>query len=250
MKAQFIIFMGLLTGVFVAHAGDVTPLIKEGDKFETQFQVEKALAVYQEADKEDPNDTKVLHRIAREYAEMMTPNLSQDEQLSLGKKALSYAERAVQAGPGNAKAHLALAICLGRVAPLLDNKTKISYSKRIREEAEKSISLDPGDDRAYYVIGAWNYEIADLKPFLRELAKMIYGDMPDGSYERAVEDFKKAIALNPRRLASHVELGRTYLAMGKKEEAVAELKKGLNMPEKEKDDADTKARAREALAKL
>jgi hypothetical protein len=47
-----------------------------------------------------------------------------------------------------------------------------------------------------------------------------------------------------------IELGRTYAMMGRKAEAKQYLEQGLSMPEKEKDDAETKQRGRESLKEL
>ena len=79
---------------------------------------------------------------------------------------------------------------------------------------------------------------------------MIYGQMPAASNEEAVKFYKKAIELNPQRAASHVDLGRTYAAMGKNDLAKEELNKGLAQPNREKDDPEVKQRAKDALKKL
>jgi tetratricopeptide (TPR) repeat protein len=158
--------------------------------------------------------------------------------------------RAVATDPNNAKAQLAAAICYGRVAPYLDNKTKIAYSKLVKEHVDKAIKLDPTQDYGYHVLGAWNYELASLNPILRALAKLIYGDVPAASYDDAARSFKKAIELAPQRVAHHVELGRTYAALGQTDLARAEINQGLALPSREKDDPGTKERGREALKKL
>ena len=74
--------------------------------------------------------------------------------------------------------------------------------------------------------------------------------MPDASNEESVKFFKKAIGLNPNRLVHYVELGRTYAQMGKNEEAKAMISKGLSMPNRAQDDAETKRRGRKTLEEL
>ena len=81
-------------------------------------------------------------------------------------------------------------------------------------------------------------------------ASAVYGGLPDASNETAVECFKKAMALNPNRLVHVVELGRTYAMMGRKAEAKRYLEMGLAMPNKDKDDAETKQRGRVSLKQL
>jgi len=228
----------------------MTAAIAKGDLCDEQLKTSEALAAYLEAEKLGGKDADLLRKISREYSLSAVDVKSKDEQRALAERGLDYAKRAVAADAGNAMAQLALAIYYGRVAPYLDNKTKIAYSKLVKEHAEKAVKLDPSIDYAYHVLGAWNYEIASLNPVLRALAKLIYGAIPPGSYEDAVKNFKRAIELAPQRVAHHIELGRTYAAMGQVDLARAEINKGLALPSREKDDPGTKERGRAALAKL
>lgn len=231
-------------------ADDFATLLAKGDQFDAQLKTKDALAAYQEAEKLEPNNAEVLHRIAKQLGESQNDLSDKAAKQAVGEKALDYAKRAVAADPKNAKAHLALAVCYGRQASYVDNKTKIGYSKLTKAEVEKSLQLDPKNDLAWHVMGAWQYELANLNSILRAIAGLIYGTVPSASNEEAVRCFKKALELNPKRVGNHVELGRTYLAMGKKEEAKAALQKGLSLPDTMRDDPMVKARARELLKKL
>ena len=71
-----------------------------------------------------------------------------------------------------------------------------------------------------------------------------------GSSAEAVSCFQKAIEINPNRLMHYIELGQTYAQMGKTADARSLIKKGLAMPNQEKDDPEIKRRGRETLAKL
>lgn len=230
---------------------DYASLVKRGDELDAQLKTKEALAVYLEAEKLQPNDAELLHRIAKQYGESQNDVPSKDEKRSIGMKALDYSKRAIAADPKNAMAQLAVAVSYGRVTPYLDNKTKIAYSKLVKLHADKARELDPrGNDLVYHVLGAWNYELANLNSVLRAIAQLIYGKIPTASNEAAVENFKKAIELNPRRLANFVELGRAYAALGQKDEARTALEKGLSLPNRQRDDPETKNRARAALKKL
>lgn len=239
-----------LTADICAHAEDRNSLLSKGDVFDSRLQTRQALDAYLAAEQLGPPDAELLRRIAKEYGEMMADTSSADQKRELGTKALDYASQAVAADPQNAMAQLALAVCYGRIAPLLDNRTKIAYSRLVKEHADKSLALDPGNDLTYNVLGAWNYELAGLNPVLRAIAGMIYGRLPDASYQEAAQDYRKALKLNPNRLASHIGLGRACAAMGQTGEARRELELGLSMPNREKDDPFEKEQARQALLKL
>jgi len=249
MKASTIALalFSLSTAVF---AEDVADLLKKGDALDKQLKTADSLAVFLEADKVSPNNADVLHRIAREYGLSMDDVADKNAKKDRGLKALDYAKKAVAADANNANAHLALAVSYGRVASFLDNKTKIAYSKLVKEEAEKALKLDDSNDLTYHVLGAWNYELANLNPVLRMIASAIYGTLPSASNEAAIGYFKKAIAINPNRVGNFVEIGKTYAAMKQNSLASENLKKALNLPSREKDDEQCKQNAKEALQKL
>lgn len=236
-----------LPGILRAAVGE---LIVRGDALDEKNRNGEALAIYLEADRLKPGDAEILHRVAKQYAQLMTETTSTAKQKELGAKALDAAERAVRAGPQNAQAHLSLAIVYGRIAFLQPARRKIELSKRIRDEAETAARLDPREDYAWHVLARWNYEMANFNPFLKALAQAIYGKFPDASNEKAAEYFQRAIAIAPRQVAHRVEYGRTLLALGRKDEARRELQKGLALPSTAKDDEETKQRARKALATL
>jgi tetratricopeptide (TPR) repeat protein len=229
---------------------DVARLMAEGLAQDASLDTARALHTFLEAEKLAPNDADILYRIAREYALSMNDTTAKDEQRARGEQALAYAQRAVTADPKNAQAQLAAAICYGRLAPFVDTRTRIGYSKLIKQHTDAALALDPSDDYAYHLLGVWNYELAGLNPLLRGMARVIYGALPDASYEDAERDLKKAVELAPARISHHVELGRTYVVLGKKDLARQELTLALTFPDREKDDPESKRRAREALQKL
>jgi hypothetical protein len=246
---RFILLLALLVST-ETYGDPASDLIKKGDACDQQLDNQHALDAYLAAEKLAPPNADLMRRIAKEYAELMADTDSVDEKRELGEKAIGYANRAVALAPQNAMSHLAMAVCYGRMAPLLDNRTKIAYSRLVKEHADQALALDPNNDLTYNILGSWNYELAGLNPLLRALAGMIYGQLPDASYEDSVKDFEKAIQLNPNRLANHIGLGRALAALGDTAEAKKEIELGLSMPNQEKDDPYVKAQGRETLRKI
>src|SRR3954468_24360395 len=233
---------------FAAESAD--ELMEKGKVFEQKFNAREALPLYLEAEKLEPDNCHILVRIARQYRYLMTDASAKDEKLRLGHIALQYSERAAAAGPKDCDAQLAPAITLGKMLPYMPSKEQISASPKIKESVDKAVESDPRNDNAWHILGRWNRVLAEISGAKRFLAGMIYGDLPKGSYEEAERAMKKAIALNPNRLMHYIELGRIYAQMGRKDEARELINKGLGMPDAEKDDPETKQRARETLAKL
>jgi regulator of microtubule dynamics RMD1/3-like protein len=243
----------LLCGTHLLQAEDTDSTIEDlapGDALELKLQTKDALQVYLDLEKNGETGSILLCRIAREYAELMLDTDSKAEKERLGEIALSYAKRAVVADPASGNAYLSLSICYGRLANFQDNRKKLEYAREVKSNAEEALLLDPKLDYADYVLGAWNYEMANLNVVLRDMAIVVYGKLPAASNQKAVDYLLQAIALAPQRVAHHIELGRAYAAMGKKDLARAELNAGLALPSVERDDEITKTRGRDALAQL
>lgn len=237
--------------VFFAEAGNgMIALLKKGDSLAGQLRTAEALQVFLNAEKADPANPEVHQRLSKVYAELMVDEPSKEQRQRLGELGVWYAQQAVAGNPSSAKAHLSLAITYGRLAPYLDSRTKIAYSKLVKEHAEKALELDQSSDYAHHVLGAWNYEMANLNPILKGFANLIYGKFPPASLETAEYYFQKAVELSGHRVSHRIELGRTYAALGKRELALEQLTTGLNLPNREKDDASTKKRGQELLEKL
>jgi len=233
-----------------ASENSVPELLREGDAFDEKLENARALELYLQADRLKPNDPETLWRIARQYALLMNDARSEEQQQELGEKALEYARRGVELNPRHAKSVLSVAICYGRLVRFVPPRMKVEYSRLVKEHAEKALELDPTDSYAYHVLGAWNYELAQMGPFTRTFVKVVYGGMPEASNEEAERLFRKAVELAPQRVSHRVELGRTYAALGRKEEARDELRRALSLPNREKDDAESKQRASKTLGQL
>jgi tetratricopeptide (TPR) repeat protein len=227
---------------------DFDELVKNGDVHDTRFEFDKALEFYLPAEKLQPRNTKLLVKISRQYALRMNDFSNKEARIASCRKGLAYAERAVASSPDDCEANLSLAICLGKLTPYLGARESVEASRRIKIAAEKAVKADPKNDLAWQLLGRWHQELANIGIATRALAKVIYGGLPAASNEEAVKCFQKAIALNPKRLLHVVELGRTYAMMGQEENARKYLKQGLAMAETDKDDPETKARARASLA--
>jgi len=244
------IWLLLLLSAIPMLAEDGASLIARGNALDASFKTREALAVYLEAEKLEPKNSTLLCQIAKQYGESMTETENVSEKIRLGKLALDYSQRAVAIAPKSAGAHLSLAVCYGRLALLLDNKTKIAYSRLIKKHADIAVQLDPHNDLCWHLLGAWTHGMANLNPILRTIAGSLYGKLPEASNEDAVIYFQKAIALNPQRPGNFLELGKTYAAMGRKTEARAALEKGLALPNLQRDDSENKTIARKTLARL
>jgi len=233
-----------------ARAESADELIQKGDVFYTNLKAAEALECYLPAEKLEPNNVRLLVRIAREYRHLMSDATNACEKAQLGMTAVDFAHRAAVLAPNNPEAQLAVAISYGKMLPIEGTKQRIANSRLIKIAVDKVIVLDPTNDLAWHVLGRWYLALAEVSPVKRVFAQVMYDKLPPAKYEDAVRCFEKAITLNPNRLMHCIELGRTYAQMGRDADARKLITKGLAMPETEKDDPETKNIGQQILKKL
>lgn len=240
----------LLVFASVSPAQTVDEWTRRGDELDAKQETLPALAAYREAEKLGVPTSGLLHRIAKQYGLSMNDEATETGKKAAGEKALEYARRSVAADPKDADAQVALAICYGRLVRFQETKGQIGYSRLIKAAAEEGLRLNPRQELGCYVLGAWHYGMAGLNPVKRGLARVIYGALPSASYEEAAGYFKRAITLNPARMASYVDLGLTLIELDDEAGARAMLRKGLALPDREPDDPQVRARGKKGLAGL
>ncbi|MEY3395094.1 MAG: hypothetical protein RL346_1330 [Verrucomicrobiota bacterium] len=208
-----------------------------------------ALDAYLKAEALDPNNADLLIKIAKQYGDLM-PTLKGNARKEASLKSLEYSRKAVRIAPKSSDSHLALALSLGKNSEFLGNREKLEASREIKSAAETALKLNPKSDYAHHMLGRWHQEIADIGGTTRMLAKIIYGGIPHGSYEEALDHFKTARRINSNRLIHQIEYGRTLAMMGREQDARREIEKGLAMPNREADDPESKSRGQATLKKL
>ena len=255
MRPSFL-FNALLAALALAFTSTGTgaesarELIQRGDVFYATLQAAEALEYYLPAEKLEPNNVRLLVRIAREYRHLMSDATNASEKLQFGITAVDFAQRAVALAPNNPEAQLAVAISYGKMLPFEGTEQRIANSRLIKVAVDKVIALDPTNDLACHVLGRWYLALAEVSTVKRVFAQVVYSKLPPAKYEDAVRCYEKAIALNPNRLMHYIELGRTYSQMGRDEDARKFITRGLGMAETEKDDPETKNLGRQILKKL
>ena len=243
-----VVMLALVCGAARAETADA--LIAKGDAFDERLNASEALKFFLPAEKLEPNNAELLVRIARQYRHLMSDTSSKKEKLRLGNISLEFAQRAATLAPKDAEAQLSPAISYGKMLPYMGSKEQVAASPKIKEAVDRTLQLNPKNDNAWHILGRWNRVLADINPVKRMLAGALYGNLPVTTYEAAEKCLLKAIALNPNRIMHHIELGRIYAAMGRKEDARKVVEKGLSMPNKEKDDPEMKTIGQELLKKI
>lgn len=151
----------------------------------------------------------------------------EDEAVSLYRRARTLADSARAADDASPWAHLVTALTAGRLTLHVGRGERIEHSRTVKQHTDRAIVLDSTLAPAYHLRGRWHRAVADLNFIQRTLVKAIYGGLPDASFEQSIRDFRRAIDLESKPY-NHLELGKTYLEIGRDDDARAQLRRALD----------------------
>jgi tetratricopeptide (TPR) repeat protein len=221
-----------------------------GDSLMRAFDTSAAIETYRIELARDSTDVELLWRLARAISNLADEMPGDAGDRARHEEAVALAQRAVQLGPNVARAHATLAGTLGKLAQFQGGRRKVELARDVHREAERAVGIDPRDFVGFTILGVWHREVADLNPFLRAFASGLFGGLPDASLDQSRRYLERAVRLDPRAIAPHVELGLTYLALDREDAAHRELGEALALPPGEELDRIHQRRARELLREL
>jgi tetratricopeptide (TPR) repeat protein len=246
-----ILFLFPRGSLYGAEGGAAATLIAKGDVAYKNFDNKAALKYYSTALETEPKNYEAAWKLARAYVDVGEKFSDTKERRAYYEKGYDCAQKAVAINSNGSKGHLYLSIAIGRVALDAGAKERVKLSKEVKSEVDKALALDAQDDVAWHVLGRWHRRLSSLSWIEKNFANMFLGGVPkEASMQNAVDCFEKAIQLNPAHINHHLELGITYQEMGKKDLAVAEYRKVLELPIGDADDQDHKKEAEERLKKM
>ena len=240
---------------FPAAAGSSLPraeeLLEQGAARYRQGDLKGARESYLAAFGIEPGHFTALHRLARVESEM-AESATGEESRSLAAAAVEHAREAVRASPDSAAGHLELAVALGRQALKQGQKTQLMLSREIKSEVDRALAIDGTLGRGWHVLALWNRKLSSLNFLERAVANTVLGGVPKGaSMENAVACLQKAAELQPGYVNHHLELGRTYLQLKRRDEARRELERAVALPATSNPlDPKYQAEARDLLARI
>jgi len=251
MKRTLFFAVGLASVLALAGTGfgqTAVEHILKGDEYFAAFDDQKALDEYLAAVQLEPGSYEALWKAARGFVDVSDLITGPDKESKEKRKkmyndAVSYANKAVAANSDDTWGHFFLSSAMGNKALLMSTKDQIDASKKIRSEIDKAIELDGTNDLACHALGRWHRRMAEIGGAKRFFGGILYGSIPKGTFAEAEKAFQKAIELKPDYLNHHIELARTYMAMGKFDLAVPEYQKAIDLPMTASKDKDLKAEA-------
>ena len=177
----------------------------------------KAAAVWQARIDRDQKDFEAAWKRARAGYWIGGHEKEPSERDRAFEQAMAAARAAIAARPDAPEGHFWLAANMGGYAEDHGIRGGLKYRGDIRASLEKTLALDPAflQGSADRALGRWYYKVPGL-----------FG----GSKKKSEEHLRKALTYNPSSIISHIFLADTLEALDRKDEAIAELKKVIDLP--------------------
>jgi tetratricopeptide (TPR) repeat protein len=190
-------------------------LIQEGDKNNTEFNHQKSLEYYQQADKILPGYWEIMWRISRAMVDLANKmpegtDEQNDAKFTKYKESFIYADSAVKLAPDESVTYLRRAIVNGRIALFEGVFSAIGFVNDVKDDCERAIELDNGGNYvqalSHYVLGRAHAKVCEKSYLLRLPLGLGWGDM-----EVAIREYQIAIKLKPNYRMFYLDLAKAYI---------------------------------------
>jgi len=219
MKNILTVLFILIIG-FASTFAQTSPLDKADVYYQDRENIEstaKTIKILKTSLIDNPLDNGSLWRLARTYKWLGDQASDKNDKISNYELGKFYAENAIIADEDNIEGHFYLGVLLGKIGETKGALNSLALAEPIRGEMELIIKYAPKHKGAHHVLGelyrrspGWPLSIGDRKKALKEaLLAVKYG--PDDTY-------------------THLGLGKVYLDMNIRGNAINELEPVIEMP--------------------
>jgi len=200
--------------------------------------------------KEEYNE-HLLWRLARAMFQKSKTLKNDADKKKMLQEATSLVQMGMKLNDNNYNYYKWSSILLDAVSRTEGIKERIVQSEKVKQLMERAVELNPEDSTCYHVLGVWCYTCADLPWVQRKVASAIFSVPPTSTFEEALGFFGKAEENNPGWYRpNQLMLGKTYMKLNKKDEAIVYLEKCRDSPVKDVDDEESKKEAVDLLKSL
>jgi tetratricopeptide (TPR) repeat protein len=228
---------------FAALSQHQQELISEGDHLAAAWDNESALTRYLVVFAEDSMSWEINLRMTRTSIDV-AEDASGDRKQALLREGMRLGERFTMLYPDSAQPWLQTAIAYGHLALFEGGREKVRLSRDVEKNLLMCLAIEPSNWRARGILGKYYLEIASLNWALKTVCNVVLGGLPEGSLEMAERDLLHSLQLNPDYVYARLQLGRTWLAMDRDDQARAELERAIKLVPQDHMDATYQREAR------
>jgi tetratricopeptide (TPR) repeat protein len=240
--------MVLMAGV---RAQDIPILFKQADNFEKQQKEAEALETYKQILLQDPVNIQALVKAAELNTSISNRQEDKNNRKMYVETGYSFAKRAWNSDSSNADAAYAMALVSGKMTDVeTDNKKRMGYARDIKLYTDKALAANPDHAKANFLLGRWHYEMSSLSGLKKAAVKVLYGGIPETSFEEAIKYLGKCKKLEPYFANNYLYLAKSYKDNHQPAQAIEVLNKLVKLPTRTSDDVAIKAEGAKLLAEM
>ncbi|MBT3168621.1 MAG: hypothetical protein HN952_03885 [Candidatus Cloacimonetes bacterium] len=208
---------------------DLNEEIEKIDAIHNQNLYENELVELEKLNLEFPNEIEILWRLAQVHFDIADQTEDKEIHKTYFYPGFEFAKKALELNQNSAKANHWYAVLIGKIGILEGTKQKIINSYQVEIYGLRALELDPIYDGTLHLMGQWHYKLADLSWAERKIASLIFAKPPKASFAEAADYFQKAIVAKPDEVRHYLWLGKSYLKLKNKEEAIKYLQMSIEM---------------------
>uniref|UniRef100_A0A182Y9K4 Regulator of microtubule dynamics protein 1 n=1 Tax=Anopheles stephensi TaxID=30069 RepID=A0A182Y9K4_ANOST len=192
---------------------------------------------------------RVIYSITRELA---VDEKKAKELEALVFEGFEYAKQGLALQPNTASAHKYYAIFLAEKSGIEGLKERVLQLSTILRHLRKATELDGSDPFAWFVLGRFYHKLAGLAWFQKKMIHTFTTDIPEATYEDALQYFERAETVRPNFFPlNHLMLGDTFVALKEPKKARPFLELAANqVAPRTADDREAQREAKALLRKL
>lgn len=228
-------------------AQDISALIKEGDRQESNLNEKVAFDKFKEVLSIQPVNIYALNKCSELCSRIGKREKDPRQMNAYYSAAKTYASLALRLNPANAESNCVMAIALGRTSLNKSGKEKIAAAKEIRRYVDIAIKNDPNNYKAWHVLGRWHFEMSSLNIFERAAVRLLFGSPPASSIEASLAAFEKAQQIEKNFVLNNYEMARAYYKAGQHKKAVSLLTSMMQLTNTTEDDINIKKDGKKLL---
>jgi tetratricopeptide (TPR) repeat protein len=226
-----------------------TALLDSGEAEYKKFDNIRALEQFSLAFRTCPDNYEATMKMTRALIDA-GEDIDAKKSEFLYTEGLRYADTLRLRYPDSGQSYFLTAVAAANIAQIKKGMKRIPFAMIIEPNIRKSIADDPRFAPGFVVLGGYCREVAIASPLLKTLVRLFFGWAPQGTLVESEQVLQNALKLDPDNIYAHLELARTYVAMGKKMEAFRTLEQMQGLPIAWHMDEKLKKEGRQMLLKM
>lgn len=244
------VVVAVFLGSSLSNAQDRCPpdsLLARGDSAYLRYDNNQSLDFYRNARQTCPGSYEALMKLTRAYTDVAEETEDDAKADAIFRVALRHADTLRSVYRDSMMGYFLTAAIAGNLAQQSGGERKVKLSRVVEENARKAIERDSTYSPSYVILGSYYRQVATTGGWLKSIARLLYGELPDGTLEDSYRVLNKAVQLDQENPYAHLELAKTLSEMGREEQADKHLRTVIELPISSHYDKELKKEARSLL---